>query len=409
MEKYYNLIKKYALSAASQGYDLGKEAKIVIRTDDGIFGTKAMADFAHLRPEDIESFQLPKFPGEMRGMRAVIFSQTPFAMKYLNKYQLLKPTLDDAVRVVGTKIAMVDGRHGGHILAVGLAKALKKQSACFVITGRDKKEKLTGYTVSMGKSLYEAVLVMSLLEKTCCAEILGEKIGGTKPLSAMDSFRIRKLYKGKYAREEADAKEKETAQGIENLEEAETVNKAITSDTDVPYFSLAETLREYGNLAVEKGLVQGTSGNLSIRVDEENMLVTPSGRNYETLRAEDMVLININTLEHTGQIKPTSEKALHSEIYKARPDVRAVIHTHGTYSGVFAACESSPDEKLPLAKYALPGSDALAKNTASALDNGMGAIMSHHGMVACGADMDEAFKNAVYWEDQARYKLFAEA
>ena len=142
------------------------------------------------------------------------------------------------------------------------------------------------------------------------------------------------------------------------------------------------------------------------------MLVTPSGLDYLRLTPDDMVRVDIETLEYEGEHKPTSEKGLHAAIYKLRPDVDAVIHTHSKYMSVFAAAEEEMpvlkehqgtfDAKVRLAGYALPGTSKLTKNTATALGRNSGVIMSHHGMAACGADLDEAFENCRRLEDNGK-------
>ena len=175
---------------------------------------------------------------------------------------------------------------------------------------------------------------------------------------------------------------------------------------------LREKLVEYGKKLVKKGLVQGTWGNISIRLDSKYMLVTPSGLDYMRLTPDDMVKVEINSLKYEGNLKPTSEKGLHASIYKNRADIGAVVHTHSKYCSVFAAAKQAMpvnDESLqeifgaevPLAEYGLPGSGKLADNTAKALGDNMGCIMSHHGMVACGEDIEEAFDNCAKLEEYA--------
>ena len=89
-------------------------------------------------------------------------------------------------------------------------------------------------------------------------------------------------------------------------------------------WELREKLCEYGKKLVKTGLVQGTWGNLSIKLDDTYMLVTPSGLDYTRLTPADMVKVNISTLEYEGSLKPTSEKGLHAEVYKQRPDAREI-------------------------------------------------------------------------------------
>lgn len=172
---------------------------------------------------------------------------------------------------------------------------------------------------------------------------------------------------------------------------------------------LREQLVEYGKKLVDTGLVQGTWGNLSLRLDEEYMLVTPSGLDYTRLTAADMVKVRIDTLEYEGELKPTSEKSLHAAIYERRPEVCAVIHTHSRLCSVFAAARRpvpvrDPEMKkifgscIPLAKYALPGTGALKDNTVSALAQGWGCIMSAHGMITCGRSIEDAFEHCLQME-----------
>ena len=179
---------------------------------------------------------------------------------------------------------------------------------------------------------------------------------------------------------------------------------------------LREKLCEYGKKLVATGLVQGTWGNLSIRLDDTYMLVTPSGLDYTRLTPADMVKVNISTLEYEGSLKPTSEKGLHAEVYIQRPDAGAVIHTHSKYCCVFAAAEkplriNDPEmqkifgTQVELAEYALPGTKKLMANTVKALGQNLGCIMSHHGMAACGADIEIAFDNCVKLEECGKMAL----
>ena len=178
---------------------------------------------------------------------------------------------------------------------------------------------------------------------------------------------------------------------------------------------LREALVEYGKALVASGLVQGTWGNLSVRLDEEYMIATPSGLDYTRLTAEDMVKVNIKTLKYEGDKKPTSEKGLHAAIYLDRPDVGAVIHTHAKYSSVFAAANKDMPvldeykeifgDYIKVAKYALPGTKALKKNTAEAVGKNYGAIMANHGMIACGEDLEDAFKKCSKIEENGQKYL----
>ena len=166
--------------------------------------------------------------------------------------------------------------------------------------------------------------------------------------------------------------------------------------------TLKNALTEYGVKLLHAGLVQGTWGNLSVRVDAEHMLVTPSGIDYSVLKPEDMVLVNIKTLEYSAGRKPTSEKTLHSGIYLAHPRCNAVIHTHSDACSVLAAaCAPLPalTERMRayargdarVAAYGLPGTARLARNAVRALGDTNACLLAHHGAVCCGEDLEAAF------------------
>lgn len=170
-----------------------------------------------------------------------------------------------------------------------------------------------------------------------------------------------------------------------------------------------QLLVDYGKKLVETGLVQGTWGNISIRIDDEYMMVTPSGLDYNRLGPEDMVKVNIKTLEYDGDRKPTSEKGLHAAILQKRNDVGAVIHSHSKYCCIFAAARTDMPiesqegkaifgDKVGISEYGLPGTKKLIKGTMAGLGDNNATIMSNHGMMCCGKDIAEAFDNCALLE-----------
>lgn len=168
-----------------------------------------------------------------------------------------------------------------------------------------------------------------------------------------------------------------------------------------------------GKRLVANNLVQGTWGNISIRVDERTMLVTPSGMDYDRLQPEDLVLMNINTMEYEGQRKPSSEKDLHAGILRTRGDINAVIHSHPSYCCSVAAARvevpvMSPEMdslvggSIKIAKYALPSTKSLTNGAMEAMQGRNGCIMANHGVVACGEDIDKAFEVIRIMEESCR-------
>jgi L-fuculose-phosphate aldolase len=151
---------------------------------------------------------------------------------------------------------------------------------------------------------------------------------------------------------------------------------------------------------VDTGLVDGTWGNLSVRFTKELMAITPSGRDYKTLKPEDIVIVNIATGEARGG-KPSTETPMHRAIYSRRPEVGAVVHTHSMSASTVASTgrEVPPilddfaqivGPSLRVAPYAIPGSKGLVKGAVAALAGRTAALLANHGAVATGRGMDEA-------------------
>jgi len=165
---------------------------------------------------------------------------------------------------------------------------------------------------------------------------------------------------------------------------------------------IRQEIIEGGLRLVKEGLVARTWGNISIRVDDTYMLITPSGRTYEDLGLEDIVLVNYHTSKHEGKVKPSSEKELHCEIYRTRKKINAVIHTHQMNASTVAAAHREVPPILDdmaqiigptvrVADYALPSTRKITMKTVKALKGRNAALMANHGAVCVGRDLEEAF------------------
>ncbi|MBR4411795.1 MAG: class II aldolase/adducin family protein [Firmicutes bacterium] len=406
MEKTYELLTKYAKMMAEQEYSTGEYSILMIDTGEGVYATKYGADLNDLKPEEVEKLNIEALPTSESGMRAMVYSQTPYCQKALREGRTFKPSLDDMAQIIGPAAVIADTSSGS--VGKSLKKALGQNAGCLVLRGKEPDGKGKGYTLTVGRNLYEAVVAMTVLEKSAEITYLADRIGGVKYLNPAETRLMRLIYKKKYSKAEETAKTAETAEGV--ISDTKDNAVADLSGENTREQLLRSQLVEYGKKLVKSGLVQGTWGNLSIRLDDQYMLVTPSGLDYMRLTPSDMVKVDIHTLKYEGNLKPTSERGLHGEIYKRRPDVGAVIHTHSKYACVFAAAlKPLPvvDEamknvfgwEIPLAEYGLPGTKKLMKNTVDALGENMGCIMSHHGMIACGKDMETAFENCAKVEE----------
>ena len=158
-----------------------------------------------------------------------------------------------------------------------------------------------------------------------------------------------------------------------------------------------------GKMLLKEGLVARTWGNVSIKVNDTQMVITPSGRKYDELTPNEMVLVNIYTLKHEGKLKPSSELKLHCQIYKTKPEIGAVIHTHQMFGSIVAAAQVDVqvlDENhqnilggkvIKAAPYALPNTKKITMATAKAIENSNAALMSNHGVVCIGKDLEHVF------------------
>ena len=184
------------------------------------------------------------------------------------------------------------------------------------------------------------------------------------------------------------------------------------------FSSLRQTVVEAGRQMAGLGLVAGTWGNLSLRESTAGPIaITPSGRPYHEISASDIVIV-----DNWGQIldgcNPSSELPLHLAIYKARPDVLAIAHTHSLYATACAVAGVSIPPCLEelvqavgggveVAAYALPGTRALADSVVTALADRSAALMSNHGVVACGPSLTEALLVAQLVEKAAHIHSIA--
>ena len=171
--------------------------------------------------------------------------------------------------------------------------------------------------------------------------------------------------------------------------------------------------------AQNSGLVPLTFGNFSIRDQKTGYVcITPSGIDYQDLQPQDIVVIDIEGKIIEGAKRPSVETPMHCHIYKKRPDVFGICHTHSTFATAWASCEESMPVivaelaaliggRVETAPYRPIGSIALAEVTAKVLADKAAVLMSNHGLVAVGPDLASAFCNAVIVEESAKVTFYA--
>jgi L-fuculose-phosphate aldolase len=161
-----------------------------------------------------------------------------------------------------------------------------------------------------------------------------------------------------------------------------------------------------------RGLVEGTAGNVSARLDDGNVCITPSSVSYESMTLDDLVVIDLDGNVVSGTRGPSSEKLLHTAIYRAYDDVGSVIHSHPIYATMFAiARQPVPaciDEfvmyiggDVPVTEYGGSGTQDLGDNAVAVLAGRSAALLANHGMVTTGVTPAHALKNAALVERSA--------
>lgn len=160
-------------------------------------------------------------------------------------------------------------------------------------------------------------------------------------------------------------------------------------------------------------LVAWTSGNISWRdVESGFVVIKPSGIRYEELRAEHMVIVDLEGDVVEGALKPSSDTASHLYIYRHRPDVNGVVHTHSRYATAFAAVArpipvyltAQGDEfggPIPCGGFALIGGEEIGKVVVESIGNSPAVLLKNHGVFTVGKDALSAVKTAVMVEDVA--------
>ena len=169
------------------------------------------------------------------------------------------------------------------------------------------------------------------------------------------------------------------------------------------------------------GSHRGSGGNVSVRISENAMAITPSSVQYQELSAADICVVgsDLSVIEGNAKLKPSVEAGMHSIIYKRRPDVHAIVHTHQIYGSVFGLINTpipalfdevsfALGQMVEIIPYALSGSPELVNNVAGELSNNANAyIIQNHGILALGKNLDKAILHAELLEKVAHIYYLA--
>lgn len=181
----------------------------------------------------------------------------------------------------------------------------------------------------------------------------------------------------------------------------------------------ARDIVEVGKLVFQKGWVAANDGNISIRLDDERIMCTPTGVSKGMMSVDDIIVVDYEGNKISGRLERTSEIMMHLTIYNIRSDVDSVVHAHPPTATGFAAAGRALDTALlpeviiglgcvPLAGYGLPGTDALTEPMLPLIPKYDALLLGNHGAVSYGKDVMQAYFRMETVEHFARINFVAE-
>lgn len=362
--------------------------QLCARADEYIFlstgGNKILAEITEDSFEvcDISSGDLGEIFSRRPDINALLFGCSADTVAVSEKADPIPVTLEDLARLTGSELKVIPDASAASILA-----GLRDSSVCLI--------KGTG-VIAAGTNCRKAVAGAQIVEKACEAEMHGEILGGTEPIEKALADQFRKDFVSDYINRNEDP----IAEYVEY---------------DETEFAVRGSLIDHGKELVKRDLSYGSWGNLSVRLNDDEMLITPSSMDYFDIRIEDIVKVNIHTLEYGNQRIPSTEVRMHAAAYRELPDCKAMIHTRSNAISVFAACKAGfalgggelqdliGDVKVT--EYAVPGSDELAEAVVSTLKDTHACIIPHHGAVFYGPSLEVVLAIAEAVELKARNLL----
>jgi L-fuculose-phosphate aldolase len=176
----------------------------------------------------------------------------------------------------------------------------------------------------------------------------------------------------------------------------------------------AEVVR-VARLLRERGLAIGTSGNVGARLDDGRIAITPSTMDYDEMTADDIVIVGADGSPSEGRHRPSSELHLHVAVFAARPEVKAIVHTHSPFATTFGAARreipavhyvlallvAPGRDRLRVAPYATFGTEELARNAAATLGDDNAVLLANHGAIAVAGSLSSALSRAERVEELA--------
>lgn len=359
--------------------------QICIRVDDRVYlstgGNKVLSEIGIESFElcDISTGDIGRIFRSRPDINGIIFACSPDTVKASASGENVRTALEDLAMLTGPELQVIPDTSPSAILS-----ALDRSSVCLI--------KGVG-ALAAGSNLKKAVAGIQIVEKACEAENHGRLIGGTVPIKTEWAEEYRRRFVSDYT----------------NRNEGVNADYIGFNEREL---DLRAKLVDFGKDLVRHDLSYGSWGNLSVRLNDDEMLITPSSMDYFEIKIEDIVKVNIRTLEYGSQRMPSSEVRMHAEAYKELPDCGAIIHTRSNGISVFAACEAgfrlgkgdlqSLIGDVKATAYAPAGTEELARAAVKTLGETHACIIPHHGGVFYGPSLDVVFAIAEAVEMRAR-------
>jgi L-fuculose-phosphate aldolase len=197
-----------------------------------------------------------------------------------------------------------------------------------------------------------------------------------------------------------------------------SLKKEVWRKTMGSLWEAREEIVEFSHKVQEYGFVSATDGNLSLRLDDGRIMITPSGIRKGEVRMEDPIIIDAEGNKLEGEGKPSSETRLHLEVYRLRKDVNAVIHAHPPKCIAFTVAGVPLDTCLlpevvvtlgsvPTSRYATPTTDEVPQSIKEPIGKSDAVMLARHGSLTVGKDLNTAFKILEKMEHTATIALYA--
>ncbi len=177
--------------------------------------------------------------------------------------------------------------------------------------------------------------------------------------------------------------------------------------------TIRRTLVNVGKSLYLRGMLAGTDGNISARMPDGRIVITPSGLPKGRLSPDDLTVLGPSGVHLEGRLPASSEVAMHMFVYTSRPEINACVHTHAPYSTSFAVAGIELTEdvmpevvlmvgKIPLTDYAPPGTKAVPESLAPFVATSDAFLLRNHGLLTIGRSVEEAFCRHEVVEHYAR-------